>query len=361
MKINRSSKCSLKFSTQAKLNKLEGVLREYGRVVNQFIGLFWEDCPKESELFKPVLDKAYTWFTARLRKVAAREAIHMIRAARGREDKAKKPVHRGERMHLSSTIASLQPSRYTKEFDAWVHLASIGNNLILDLPIRFHKHIRKLFEKGKRLESYIITRRDVQLCFEIETGPKQLPDACIGVDTGINALASLSTGEQLGTDIKECIERIKRCKQGSRGSQRAARALRQRIDEVAKGVVKCGTLIVMEKLNGITYGTKAKRRLAKTMRRAIGRWNVQYWLGRLQLQCEWNRVSFRTVSARYTSRTCPSCGLIDRRNRDGEKFLCRECGYTGNADIIAAGNILFRFLTGPYGAGCQPAYGTKCH
>ena len=37
MKINRSSKCSVKFATRAKRLELQKVLSEYGRVVNIFI------------------------------------------------------------------------------------------------------------------------------------------------------------------------------------------------------------------------------------------------------------------------------------------------------------------------------------
>ena len=70
----------------------------------------------------------------------------------------------------------------------------------------------------------------------------------------------------------------------------------------------------------------------------------------LEMQCELNRVSFRTVSPYYTSTTCPACGQTNRGNRNGEKFLCLNCGHADNADINAGKNILNRFLTGQYGA-----------
>lgn len=352
MKISRSSKCSLKFTTVSKLSKLDTVLTEYGRVVNCFINIFWVECPAKGKLLKPVVDSVDSWFSARLRKVAAREAIDMVKAAKERHsDKAVKPTHRGQRMCVSSTIARLDVAKGSS-FDCWLHLSSIGNGIILDLPIKRHKHFNDLATAGRRQESYIITRESVQFCFEIETGPKQDPDCCVGVDTGINALASLSTGEQLGTDIKAGIERIKRFKHGSKGQKRAVRALRQRMDEVAKEVVGKASLVVVENLKNITKNTK--RRLGKNMRRSIGRWNVRYWLETLQRKCEWNRVSFRSVSPYKTSQTCSSCGHVDRGNRSGELFRCLSCGYEANADVQASRNILTRFLTGPYGAGCKP-------
>jgi transposase len=348
MKINRSTKLNLSFSTSAKARELSRVLDEYGRVVNLFIDSFWDKCPKKADLLKPVVDSVDSWLSARLRKVAAREAIDMVKAMRRRG--GNKPSHRGKRMCVSSTIADLQPTRRAEEFDAWLHLNSIGGHIILDLPVRFHKHFHKLAKRGRRLESYVITRDSVQLCFEIETGPKKETRVAIGVDTGIKALASLSTGDQLGTDIEEHIDRINRCKHGSKGQRRARRALRQRMDETARDVVDQADMLVVEKLKGICNKTKVKRRLTKTMRRSIGSWNVRYWLSRLQARAEDNRVVFRSVPAFYTSIECSACGYTDRSNRDREVFLCQKCGHSDNADVNAAKNILSRLLLGPYGA-----------
>ena len=101
-------------------------------------------------------------------------------------------------------------------FDAWLHIAIVGNKMIMDLPIKYHKHFNKYNNIGKRLNSYIITKNYVQFSFEIITETKKEGRHCIGIDTGINALASLNNGNQYGKDIKGCIERVKRCKQKSK-------------------------------------------------------------------------------------------------------------------------------------------------
>lgn len=360
MKIIRSTKCSLKFANKKKLAQLSEVLEEYARIVNLFIDSFWNDCPAKAGLLKPIVDSVLpSWLSARLRKVAAREAIDMVKAAKERwGDQAVMPTHRGDRMCVSSTIAELKTS-WVLGFDRWLRLSSLGDKLQIKLPIKLHKQFHKWDQRGKRLNSYIITREYVQFAFEIETGPKQSKDACVGVDTGIKALASLSTGEQIGTDIESHIKRIKRRKHGSKGQKRATRALRQRMNEVARDVCKRASLVVVENLKNITKNRKknVKRRLTKNMRRSIGRWNVRYWLDRLRMTSEETNVSYRSVSPYKTSQTCPFCGHVDRRNRSGEKFLCRKCERAGNADIFAGMNILERFLTGPYGAGCKPLVG----
>jgi len=362
MKFIRSSKCSLKFSTSQKRKELSRILGEYGRVCNFFISHFWTtSTPAKKDLLKSIVNLPESWISHRLKKVAAREAIDMIQSIRERwKDKPWKitmPVHAGKRMYVSSTIADLQEKENTQEFDAWLHLASMGDDIILDLPIKFHKHYNKLAAKGQRLNSYIITNKYVQFAFEVDPGEPLKGTKAIGIDTGINALASVNTGQQFGLDTKGMVERIKRCKHGSNGQKQARRALKQRMDEVVKEVlchIKDVDCIVVEALKNLNYKSKLKRRLSRNIRRSIGTWAYRYWLRRLEQACEMNRVHFKSVAPAYTSQRCPSCGYIDRRNRNGPVFLCLRCGHAGNADVVGSRNILERFLTGPYGARYQP-------
>lgn len=357
MKIIRSTKCSFKFANKAKQDKLDLALKEYGNVVNYFINYFWEkELPPKSKLLKDIVNLPNSWLTARLKKVAAREAIDMIKASKERwGEKAKLPFHKGRRINCSSTIADLQEKKTSKDFDAWLHLQSIGKDIILNIPIKYHKHINGLRNQGKRLESYIITSNSVQLCYEIETGVKTIEGKQIGVDSGINALATTNEGNQYGKDIKTNIERIKRCKQGSKGQKTARRALRQRIDEVAKELiaVEKPQMVVVERLKSLNKNTKLKRRLSKNIRRSLGIWTYRYWLDRLQRECEHRRSMFRSVNPAYTSQSCSKCSHTERKNRVGELFKCLSCGYTINADHNAAMNILTRFLIGAYGPDCQ--------
>lgn len=364
MKILRSSKCSLKFSTQEKRGTLDHILKEYGRVVNFFIDLFWEAPVSKSKLLKPLVDapKSSTWLSARFRKVAAREALDMILAAKEASKatgkKAVPPHHYGKRIACSSTIAELQLSDGAKEFDAWLHLSSIGEKIILDLPIRFHKHFLHLAAKGRRLNSYIITADHVQFCFEIETGEKREIKRAAGVDTGINHLITASSGKHYGSELKPLLLKIKACRHGSKRQARLRRALRQYMDETIILFFRQEDpdLVVLENLLGITKKTKG-RALGPKTRYFLGSWNQRYYVERLKQQAECNRVIFRSVSPHLTSQMCSKCGHTERGNRCGEMFKCLRCGHTQHADKNAAINILERFLSGPYGAGCKEKIG----
>jgi len=50
------------------------------------------------------------------------------------------------------------------------------------------------------------------------------------------------------------------------------------------------------------------------------------------------------VNPRHTSQECPKCHYISADNRDGEKFVCTECGYHDDADLNGGVNIRNRGL-----------------
>ena len=127
MKIIRSTKCSLKFTTEAKRQELRRVLEEYGQVVNFFLDIFWSQPIEKQRLLANIVNLPETWLTARLRKVAAREALDMMAAAKERDgSEAVKPAHQGRRMYVSSTIATLEAPKNATEFDAWLKIRCIG-------------------------------------------------------------------------------------------------------------------------------------------------------------------------------------------------------------------------------------------
>lgn len=350
----------MKFATQKKKDSLSLLLTEYSQVVNFFIEYFWlKDKLDKGKLLKPIVDlpKDITWLSARLRKVAAREAIDMILGVRERwkskPDKINKPSHRGDRMCCSSTIAELQDSK--SSFDCYLKIGSVGNKMKLEIPIKKHKQFNKWEEKGKRLNSYIITKDYVQFVFEIETGTKKEYGKILGIDTGIKCLATTSEGDRVGDKIEEIINKINKCEHGSKRQKRLRKYLRHYIDTCAKKIFKDNPnlqKIVVERLKNMNLNTKSKKRLGKGMRKTIGSWNYRYWLSRLERNCEESRTRFTSINPAHTSQTCNSCGHTDRMNRlSQDSFCCVSCGHTDHADVNAAKNILNRGISLVYRRG----------
>ena len=115
MKIVRSSKCSIKFATKKKKAELQTILQEYGKVVNVFIGHFWKNgVVKNTELLKDIVDiPKNTWLSARLRKVAAREALAMVGSAKAVVESNKQMMSNRHFLSLRGVVSQIQDSPQT--------------------------------------------------------------------------------------------------------------------------------------------------------------------------------------------------------------------------------------------------------
>ena len=83
----------------------------------------------------------------------------------------------------------------------------------------------------------------------------------------------------------------------------------------------------------------------------------------LDYKLAWNGGHLIAVPPQHTSHTCPCCGHVSADNRQTQaKFLCVECGFEENADVVGAINILraghARCACEVSGAVMPPAAGT---
>ena len=50
-------------------------------------------------------------------------------------------------------------------------------------------------------------------------------------------------------------------------------------------------------------------------------------------------VPLRVIDPKNTSRECPKCHYVDKKNRNKSQFQCLQCGYKDMTDYVAAINI----------------------
>ncbi len=63
----------------------------------------------------------------------------------------------------------------------------------------------------------------------------------------------------------------------------------------------------------------------------------------LDYKVSWNGGMLLAVAPHHTSQTCPCCGHASQDNRRTQaEFLCVDCGYANNADVVGAINVLER-------------------
>jgi putative transposase len=89
------------------------------------------------------------------------------------------------------------------------------------------------------------------------------------------------------------------------------------------------------------HGKKVKQKAG--LNRAILDQGWGEFRRQLEYKTAWNGGVFVAVPPQYTSQTCPHCDHVSKYNRNTQsQFLCVECVYENNADVVGAMNILAR-------------------
>ena len=348
----RQSTVNLSYGNMDKISQIRDFLSRYTEAVNKFIDLLWNiQRFYGSFVEKKLVDQIDLSLTFAAKQSAACTALHIVKSQWKKKNKIK-PTFSGRSFNFCQSFVQIQEG--SNSFDLWIKVGRTGYKpgekcIPLLLPTIKHKHYRKYADwtqkKSIRLRIADDGRLFADIFFEKETPPKKEEGDIVGLDCGYKKLAVLSTGQRVGTQLEEKAEKIARKKQGSRAFKRA---LQERNDYISREVKKIDLsdlkMIVVENLKNVKH--KSKGRIARKVMNKLQRWTYPYFLNRLEQIAEISGVLISKVNPAYTSQKCEKCGSIHKENRVGELFLCKECGYTQDADLNASRNILNRFLTG---------------
>jgi transposase len=241
----------------------------------------------------------------------------------------------------------------------------------------------KLWYDKPHKQFYLLVSLDVEVADPTPTVQQHV----VGVDVGQRYLATVATFQgksqfYSGKAVRAKADHYARLRKrlqrkGTRSAKRrmmtlSGRERRFKLNTnhvIAKTIVNAHpyTLIGLEDLSGIRERTKRPKRRRKgtqilpltiKQRRAnrnASRWAFAELHGIITYKAALSKTSFAVkVDADYTSKACPLCGHIDKRNRpnNGLMFECQnnECRYrvrTGrayrlHADLVGARNIAMR-------------------
>lgn len=180
------------------------------------------------------------------------------------------------------------------------------------------------------------------------------PDDYLGVDLGHKNIAADSDGDTFSgahnANLRNRHARLRRNLQ-RKGTKSAKRLLhKRRMKEtrfakdlnhrISKAIVRkakdTNRGIAVEDLTGIRDRITVRR----SQRRAHHSWAFAQLRSFIKYKAEIVGVPVIAVNPRNTSRTCPCCGLVDKRNRPTrDEFRCLQCGHAGPSDTTAAVNI----------------------
>ena len=218
----------------------------------------------------------------------------------------------------------------------------------------------RLAAYGVRGQADLIYRDGVfylAVVIDLPEPPEFDPTGWLGVDLGIVNIATDSDGEVFsGGKVNGLRKRYAklRARLQSKGTRSAKRLLRKRRRKEARFARDVNHTIskrlvakALDTARGIALedltGIRERVTVRKAQRRVHDSWSFYQLRTFLEYKARLAGVPVLPVDPRNTSRTCPMCGTIDKRNRPTQaRFLCIECGFAGPADTIAAGNIACR-------------------
>ena len=210
----------------------------------------------------------------------------------------------------------------------------------------------------------------IQTEYEVEIPQHQGGE--IGIDMGIVRFATLSNGEyfeplnafktykgklaklqrQLKNKIKFSKNWQKLQAKIAKLHHKIANCRKDFLHKISSVISKNHAMIYVEDLQ-VSNMSKSAKGTAKQpgtnvaqksgLNRAILDQSWTEFRRQLDYKAQWQGGALVAVPPHNTSRTCPCCGYIDKENRPTQaKFECIECGYTENADVVGAINILER-------------------
>lgn len=373
MKIIRTSKCYFnKWLTKKKLRELDEILKEYARICNYFVENYENDIPQLSKYdldktanIHKCIEDTKTFLSVRLVRQAFHEAYGNVRSAKSNVKNKNgyyRPIFDGHSMLLSENSCIHEISQHICLFDYFAKLRCLrkdkGIGYSINIPLKRHKQFNKWMNLGQICKSVVVTNKYILFSFEIETGPKKEVGSLVGFDFGMKRLGTVSNGNVIGTDIFSHLQELHQKKKCSKGYYRKKEEIKEYINREIKNIdFSDKKLVVVEALKNMKYKMKERGRLSKNIRSFFYDLSYSQVLNRVEMLCEENRVTFRSVSPYYTSQECSHCGHIEKANRKSqESFICQKCGYSDNADLNASKVILKRFVMGTYGSHYQQEY-----
>ena len=183
----------------------------------------------------------------------------------------------------------------------------------------------------------------------------------VGVDIGMAAIGTTSTGEQYG-QVSEALARrvhqqatsfarkqkLNAClkRKGlpvvgldNRKAEAFARnAIGRALNELIASL-PADAPVALERLN-----VKEMRFKSRLMNRRLRASQLGYIKDKLRFKLDEHGIRYRSVQPAYTSQQCSRCGCVSELNRKAQaEFVCQQCGLVCHADVNAAQNIAERF------------------
>lgn len=361
-----STKTTLKFTNQRKLDNLHLFIDEYKRVIAFSVNEIWSMDKIPSLLPKEITDKVETWLTARAIQCAAKQASGIVRGTQTKQKRRLFVVNRLIKQKKFKKARILQTIyNNTKQskpdinniqcelddrfintdwnnktiFDGWINLTCLGNKLKLNLPIKKHKHFNKMLKQGKLKNGIRLSKTGITFMFDINEPSPKLNGKTLGIDIGQKTTLSCSDGQFLdkcphGHTYSSICKELSKKKKDSENFNKKITHRSNYLHYIVNRLNLDGVKVVNRE------NIKHLRKFTNTSR-LMKHWNYAELFEVLDSKLEKQGVLVNKINPTYTSQRCSECGWTRKDNRKGKKFKCGKCSHEQDADLNASLNLSF--------------------
>jgi len=360
----RSSKHSLKFTNQEKLDEVKNFIKYYRVMVIKFCNTLWNEYISEtpSMLGSKVCNQIVTNvnFDSRIRQCAAKQACSIIKAVTSKQNKRlfklKELQKEGKcTKYLQRTIdlykltkpklgkinVELDPRFIDIEtgnsFDLFVQIDEIGNKRKIRIPVKHTFTSNKWNAEGKLKNSIRLNENFITLYYEVDkkynTGTE-----IVGADQGKITCLSFSDGQVTKTnkhnyDLNKIIDVLSKRKKGSKGFRRSQSHRKNYVNWSLNQ-------LNFSHIKQINFEKIKYLRKGKGCNRNMSHWTYTLIKNKLILLSEDKGFVFVETENKFMSQRCSQCGWTHKSNRKGKTFKCTnaDCNYIADSDLNAASN-----------------------
>lgn len=360
----KSSKVSIKFANDSKIDNVSTFIDEYRNVVSSFVNKLWDLNTVPNLLPMTLTSGTDTWLSSRAIQCAGKQASGIVRGTKKKQEKrawiikklidggkfkqARKLQRTYDSVNISKPeVSQINPeldSRFVKmdfspstSFDGWITLSSLGKKIKIVIPFKKHKHFNEMMSSGKILNGIRLSKDFITFMFELPDVNKRKEGTTIGIDIGQSSIISLSNGQIIEADkhghtFKTICEKLSRKKKGSKGFGQACQHRTNFINWAVNQI----NLMGVKKVNRENIRNLRKN---KRSSRSLTHWNYAELFGKLDSFLEKEGVLLDKKNPTYTSQRCSKCGWVRKGNRKKKLFKCNKCGFATDADLNASLNL----------------------
>lgn len=351
----------LDFANDGKLERLNELGAAFILLVQAYIDHIFDNALKTVSKFDTI-PETETRLSARYQRCAWQQAVGIMQSFFSNE-RENKPVLKNITIQGNANVIKLEKSE-TSEFDYWLKISTLEKGSPILLPIKIYKYGIEILQSGKLCSGVTLNCKNgkwyASLIVETENKKEEQTGGITGVDLGIKNLLTTTSGH-FGQFSDKLVSLVKKNDEKRRRKQKQNACLKKREkpviplhnkklestikNEIGRAInnfinsISETTTVVMERLSisDMKFKSKAMNRVLKASK-------IGYAIDRLKQKLDSKHIHYSTVAAAYTSQGCSKCGYVDKKNRPTqEKFFCKFCEHTENADVNASKNIAKRF------------------